>query len=491
MFGYTDEQLATARRPAVHRGVVAAEFAVLVVGVAILGLLWAFSTRTGMNLVVRRLVGDAPIVLTVDDVAIAPTSRVLVPSTWRVAIEGIDVVPLDPERPTVHVTRLLVSMPELVAAWATRHLRFDRVDVVGLDVHVARQQASKPWTPRKTAFSMIAAKTIEIWDASVAVDPDGPLGAIAIDQIRGTLTDVNYAPETRAIEGSGALSCRSFRDGTALLRHVDVPHVEATGFGLTFAGGTFRYADGRGTISGSMTGFDDHPAIRLEVGMSDADVADLIETATGKPSPLAGAFVARFTVHAGGQLARGQAWMDGTVALDGGRLALGPDTREVVVELIRAAPFVDLDATNHVLLGDMTGKMRLERGRVEIADLRYQAPRRELQLRGIVGEEAWVLLVRVMPDREPDLRPGVGFVISGVPKGKDLRFRMAKPEELLGIAPLAEPTAPAPREHPVRDAVIGPDPADDPAAPTRPHPVRDALDKRRRRNSGDADTDLR
>ncbi len=84
---------------------------------------------------------------------------------------------------------------------------------------------------------------------------------------------------------------------------------------------------------------------------------------------------------------------------------------------------------NQVVLGDMTGTLRLFRGGVDIKNLMYEANKRHIQLRGHISAEDLLLVVRLVPLKKKETRPGIGLVMFGTPK--KYSFRLAKKEDLL------------------------------------------------------------
>ena len=282
-----------------NRGVVAFELSTLGVGLWALAAIWAFSTPAGVNFILRRLIGDAPIAITIQNAALAPPVG-LSPATWRVVVSGIAVVPDDPQRPTVHVTRLTVGSPELVRAWLKRELRFEQVDVVGLDVYAKRSNEPRAWTPRKTALNRITVDQLEVWDASVSVEEDALRAGVDVRRIAGTVTDLVYEPATRALHGAGSFTATSLQHGRAQVLDVALPSAIATGHHLEWTGGTFSFGGGNGRADGVIDGLDALPAVTMTLGLDDVEAGALVTTSTGRESPLQGRLSAALTLHAGG-----------------------------------------------------------------------------------------------------------------------------------------------------------------------------------------------
>lgn len=445
MFGYDDRDLQRIRdRRPINRWIVGFELFVLVVGLFVLGTTAFLTTPAGIQMVVNRFVGDAPFSVTVADATMLPMFKWHNPETWRLSVEGLEIVPLDPKAPTVKITRVYASLPELAVAWASRRLHFDRLDATGLEIYVKHQGAGKEWTAKKTALEYVSARELYLWDGEVHIAKDGPLAAIDVELLRGKLHDVEYAPGSREVSGSGELTARRFSDGDAVLRSVRVGRIWSDRSNLEFDHTTFRFADGKGTLSGKVDHFTRKAALTLNVGLEGVDAGAIFSTATGNVSPLHGPVDAQLTVHAGGDLGKGNAWMEGTVKLASGVIQL-PEAKKKgrgwLMTALRLAPYIEVDDTGQILLGDMTGDIWLTRGAVEVRDLRYINPRRVIQLRGQLRDKYYAFTVRMMPDSSPETRPGLGVFLSGT--GKSIKVRLAKGEELLGAALPMPESAPA------------------------------------------------
>ncbi len=408
-----------------NRPIVALEALGLALGTLALAVFWAFSTPSGMNLVLERLVGDAPFDVTIENAALAPTVG-WSPSTWRVIVSGIDVAPHEPDRPSVHIARLTVSSPELLRAWLNRDLRFADVSIVGLDVHAKHQHEPTAWTPHKTALDRFSVDEFDVWDASVRVDADGPLAEVDLRRVDGHVTGLVYEPATRAIFGVGSLSATSLKDGGACLVALEIPKATATGHHLEWTDGTFTFGGGKARLDGAIDSLDDHPTVLLKLKFEHVDVGAVVASATGNDSPLQGRLSADLDVHAGGALERGKAWAEGTVALSGASVMLAPDTKQVVRRLLKASSFVEVNDNGHVLLEDLTGTLKLQRGRVDLIDLRYHSPRRELDFQGVIDDKVYDLNVKLLPRSDDAKREGVGLNFAGVAGSRDVKVRLLR-----------------------------------------------------------------
>lgn len=462
VFGFDERQLRRARRRRSRWVLWGLELLSLALWGGVTGGLYLFTTPEGVQRVLNRLVGDAPVVITLEDVEIAPTSELLAPETWEVTAVGVRILPRDHERQETHIARLTVGMPDLVRAWATRVLAFEWARVVGLRIHKKEQRPrDQVWTPRETALDLITARTIEVWDAAYHADPDPPIGSAEVTHIYGELSDVRYAPGARALSGTGTLRCRRLRSGTVDLRRVVVGRVDAVDSDLHLQDGSFRFADAPGSVHGDIEGIFGRARMALTLSMQGADLGQLVRTATGQPSPIDGRLDATFTVHSGGELPRGGSWMQGSIRLTDGRIPLDDSVSDLTHDLLTLVPFLETD-DGHLLLGETTGTMLLDRRSVQVLEATYQSPRREAQLLGGVDTDGMEFTLRVVPPRDPETRPGFGVVLSKAHTGP-ARFRVARRDDLL---PFIGGDSPPPDDASSEDA---------PEAPRRRWRLRDHL----------------
>lgn len=430
MFGFTEAELDRVRdrRGRVWRvAALTVELWIGLVGLGALGLAWLFTTPEGLRLVLERLVGDAPVRITFGDVGWHPTTRWSEPDTWRLVLREVVVDPADPEATDVRMGWLVIGMPDAVRAWASRELHFERAEVFGLRVHQHRQRPGPGWEPRRTALSEVRVHDLRVFDASFVADPDPPLLGSRVDQIYGHLANVSYAPGERLLSGEAALTAPRFQAGAIALTRVAATARAADG-DLALEG-TFAVSGGTGSLRGTIAHLQRRGAVRLDVSLRGVRVEQMVEAASGTAAPVTGRVDGTLAVHAGGEIPRGGAWMDGELSLSEGRVLLGPGVTGFTRDLIRIAPWVELDSENRVILGETTGRMRLDRGAAVIHELRYQATRRLVTVRGRVDGDGVDLVVRMVPESYAHLRAGFGVVLSGAPP--NLRVRLAHRDELL------------------------------------------------------------
>lgn len=430
------EALAAERPKPLAWRVIVAELLVLVVGLGLTALLRQFTTVDGVQAVLDRIVGDAPIEVTVQDVDVVPWSHWYDPSSWQLCLSGVRV---EDDRVTLRAERLVLGTPDLMRAWATRKLRFETLRIVGLKVDLTPGKP-KEWTPKKTALDRILADRVEVWDATVHVAADGPVPAVDVRGISGDLARVQYAPGTREIWGRGRLTGRSFDFGGIDLHRLVVDDVIASGSTIQFGRASFSSGKGGGTgvVKGWITSLQRDPAVEVELDLS-ASVAHVVETATGRKSPLDGRLSAHLQVHAGGQLGPGGAWMSGHAELDGGIVTLGDDVKPILIDLLHVAPFVRVDKKNRLHLEPMSGNIAIRRGRVDVENLEYRSPKSTIQLRGQIEEGAFGFVIRLLPAEDAKAAVGVGLVVQG--EAEALRVRLATRTELNSGEISADPEA--------------------------------------------------
>jgi hypothetical protein len=416
---------------------------------AVLFSLWLVGTPEGLRHVIARLVGDAPIDVTFEDVAISPASTWYRPAQWRVIVSGLNV---KSEAANVRITWLDLGFPDLVKAWATREVRFDHLEASGLDIQTTVRPPI-PWQPKETALALLASEVVHVRGGHLRVDREEGFDAVIGHEIEGDLTDVRYAPGPREIWANGSLRASGFDYGLAKMYGIEVPAVVATGGDVEFKGAKYAFGDGGGSISGEITSLQHEPDVHLTVHL-DARAEALFDAATGKTSPFTGRLIADLDVVSNGAR-KGDAQMEGTAKLHGAKLVLGDDINGFVLALLKQAPWIQVDTINRVLFGDMEGRIKVRPGSVEIERLLYHSydadKPSQIEIGGKLDEGLFNFVVRLVPRKHPE-KAGFGIVIFGQPHAVDVR--LAHKVELLDLKPLppkgpkldlfGEPEAPRP-----------------------------------------------
>lgn len=429
MFGYDDRQLERIRRwGLVSWPWILFELLLGGLGVAFILLLHALNDPALLQERLDAAFEPTPFRVTVGDVAILPEGSLFDPTTWRVVLSDFHFQPRDPKKTEFRVERFVASFPS-IPRFAERALWFEEADVYGLTIQAHQQRPAEPRTPKRGAIDSLGAGLVRLHGGSFEAPKDPPLGRAAMSGIRATLQDVTYVLVTKELTASGRLEAREFVSGAITLDGVTLSDVKSVASDLTFDG-TARLAGRDAHIHGDILHFHERGAITIRVTLSGMRLERLVALATDQRSPVIGNLDLDFVVHSGGDVPRGGAWMEGGVRITDGRVILPPDTKAVVLDLIRIAPYLKLGQNNQVILGDMDGSLRLDRRSVTIRELHYQAQKRSLEIRGHIDmAEDMEVIVRLVPLNDPDERAGIGLVLWGPPTQP--KFRLATRKELL------------------------------------------------------------
>lgn len=450
MFGYTDEELERirARRRALRGWVVVSELLVFGLVLASFVVVDVFHRPGGLAPWVNKLMPAAAFRLDFDDVELLTLGRWRDPSSWRLAVTNFQFRPKDPTKTSWKANRIVASLPNLPLLQSKRVLHIDHAVVSGLEITAYQQRPPPPWTPKKSGLAWIQADRLEVWGASFSAPEDPPLLPAFTHHIYGALEKIRYDPTSREVSAVGALTIPEFTTGAITISNAVMPTFELRRSDLHFTG-SFEFGTSSGKLTGQVLQFHKKSDVTLTVDIVDGELDKIVETATGSRSPIAGTLSARFSVHTGGELPRGGAWMEGFARFTDGRIALDRRmTKPLIVDILRIMPWVKVNANYDVLLSDMRGTIRLSRGNAQLKELVYKAGKRDLTLRGHVTADDLALIVRLVPLKEPETRAGLGMVLYGTPK--EYQFRLAEKSDLL---PLVYPPSP---------------PSDDePAGPTR------------------------
>lgn len=390
-------------------------------------VVWAVTTPEILQQIVDRATEQAKFDVRLQDVEVLPTSRLLAPWTWKLAVIDLRIEPHQDHAPVITVGRAHLGMPYLSTLVSEHRVQLRTARIIGLRIEARQQQPGPDWEAKQPALEAVGADLVEVWGASWWAPEDPPLKEGHAEAIFGELHDVVYELGPRLLSASGRLRVRRFRSGSLEVEHIVLPavNVKDSTLGLD---GRFAFAGARGRIRGEIRDFTRRASSRLEVELTGAQLADAVERATGHTSPLTGKLDAYLIVHSGGEIPRGHGWMEGSARLTDGRIPLGEEIKPFIKDLIRLAPYLTLNDRDEVQLGDMNGKMQVRRGAIILRELLYEAPRRHIQFRGeIVGPDK-NLVIRFMPARDPDERAGFGVVLAGREK---LKFRIAGKHDLL------------------------------------------------------------
>ncbi len=425
MFGVDERALPPAPRP--RRWIVAGELLFLVLGLLAYAGVYGFATPRGLDYVLRRLIGDAPVQIRVDDVNVVPWSDPFRPHTWKLSIAGLHVRSTMADGPEVEASRIVVSVPDLVRAWARRELAFHEIRTTGLTIRAHHQRSSRGFTASRSALSLISAQILELSDARVLVDPDPPLGHVEVIGITGTLRDVRYLPGTQGLHGKGTLEANTFQSGSLQLRRVVVGEVHADGDRVVLKDAHFRLAGGRGTLEGSIDHLHHRPAIAFDIDLASARFEKLVGSASGKTSPLAGNVDADLRLHAGGDIPRGEARFAGRVTLTDARFTFADRAKPLTVNVVDALPFVKLDEDKRLLLPPLTGDVSFRRGRVDLEQGTFPVGRRTAEFEAQFEAREFSAFIALIPEREQRRHEPLGLVVHG--SGGEVHLELRKKTE--------------------------------------------------------------
>jgi hypothetical protein len=429
MFGFDDEELARIRRgPARLRWWVVGPMYVLFALLACLA--WPLDLINDPDALRARVrssfKGDFSVDFT--DFVMLPVGSWLEPASWRFALTGLSFRPGDPKKPDWSTRRITLTLPEPRRSPDGWVAHFPWLRVSGLEIHAHQQRPPPPWEPVAGVVDAITADVVEIVSASFDAPDDPPIGAAAVEGIRGVLTDLVFRPGRREVSAVGEVRIARFTTGAISVHSVHLPNTRLVRSTLTF-GGTFRYGQSPGRFSGEVRTFHVRSAVDLEVSLFEASLKDVVATATGSESQVDGSLDLELRVQAGGDRPRGQAMIDGHARMRDGRIQLAKDTRFIVLDLIRIAPWVKLNVWNQVVLGDVEGGVSFTRGTATLRGFSYPAGKRTIRMDGTINPEDLYFLVRLMPREGSERRAGFGVVLSGQP-GRQ-RVRLARSEDML------------------------------------------------------------
>lgn len=408
--------------------VFALEMLVLLVGLTGVGGLWVLDHPEWIQSRLDLATADAKFTVSFADLEVLPVGTWYEPETWRFAVSDFRVTPRDPMKADVSIARIVVGLPDLDRLYSEQELHFTWARAVGLHIQAHQQRPPVPWQDADAAVDLMLADVVEVWGASYDAPADPPLGMAHIDRVYGDLQGLVYEPGRRELSAKGSLWAPAFTTGAITVTNLRIPELECTKSTARLKG-TMGFGGTQTHVSATIADFHRKPTVQLNVSFKGAAVDNIVWTATGHKGPLVGTLDANLVVHSGGKLPRGGAWMEGEVTLTDPRIPLKADVSNVIKDIIRIAPTVKLSEDNQVVMGDMHGTLRLTRGTAVIKNLVYEANKREIQLRGHVAEDDLLMVMRLVPLKKKETRPGVGLVMYGTPQ--KYMFRLAKKEDLL------------------------------------------------------------
>ena len=423
MFGVDPAKLAHKSKKK-RRWIVAVELLTLITGLAIYAFLYTFATQDGLQRVLHRIVGDAPVEVAFDEVNIVPWSQILEPSTWKLSIAGLEFRSKDPEGPDVEIARVILSVPDVVRAWAKREIAFQEMRATAPTIHIKRQRQPRGFSATRSALSSIQAERIQISDARVRVDPDPPLDRVDATGIAGNLDRFRYHPATQELHTEGHLDASSYQTGHLRLTRVSIKKITADGTDVSFSGGSFRVAGGRGRVSGTIHSLAHNPSADFRIHLDGARFGDLLRSSSKRRIPLEGTLTADLHLRAGGTLPKAKGIFSGKVTLDDARLDLGKRFKPGWVDLIRSMPFTHFDEKNQLTLPQIQGDVVFHRGHTDLSDVTFTAGKRAVSLEVHTTPEQFSAFMHFVPERDKDPNRILGLAIYA--QGKKTRLKIQR-----------------------------------------------------------------
>lgn len=394
-------------------------------------LAWMLTTANGLAFLIERSTQGAPFDIHMRGLELNPPQPLVQTDRWRIALYGLDVIPHDPDKARITIQRVELDAPHLRDILQIGEVDLGHIRIDGLTIHTSRQRPPPVWEARTTFVRAIRARVVEAFDVSYRAEADPPLNPAAMTGVEARLERVVWEPGKRQISGAGTLQADSFMTGNLVLADLNVRDLKVLRSDLHFEDGSFTYGGGAGSLRGDVLHFNRRAEATFDVTLRGARAEQMVAAATGRPSPLVARVDGRLTVHSGGDLPRGGGWMDATVSLTGGLFPLGSTNKTLVRDILRVAPFMQIDDEDRVHLGDIDGRLRLDRGTVLLHELQYDAPRRTLMLWGDIQPSHTEVVFRAVPPSNAATRPGFGLVAFQDQGDESFHFRLGRRADLL------------------------------------------------------------
>ncbi len=397
-----------------------------------------FLTPEGVRWMADRAQRGLPFHIGIDDFVPLPTGDWRQPNSWRFLVSGFTFEPPNPKAPTFSLDRATLGLEVFRRPDGRWEIDIGDGVVTGLAIEARQQRPPPPWEVQRLAVARVSAKRVRIRDARFTAPRDEPLGAVEAIGLVGVLNDVVFDPGTREVSAEGYVTGERFTTGAITLHRVNMEVFRLVKSSLHLEG-SFVFADAPATVVGDISTFHIKSAVDLSVAIDRLSLDAAVQAATGRSSPIEGRLGLRLRVTAGGDLPRGGSVVEGTGTLREGKIQLGPRTRYLVLDILTLAPWVEVGEDRKVRLADMRGRLRFERGLASLIELTYPAGQRTLQLDGSVSGGVFHSLVRLLPLKNRDTRPGLGVVLEG---GKDegMNVRLATKDDVFRERPWLPPS---------------------------------------------------
>lgn len=348
----------------------------------------------------------------------------------RLRVEGVVIRPPQPQAPTVSLAWAEFDPPPAESFLQRRELALGAVELNALQIQAHHQQPPPAPKPSLRRPLVVTAETVTLSGASYQAPADEPMSAVSVQGISGTLAPLQWIPKQRRYTGAGAIHAARLEVGSIEVTDLDLPSLTFHGDHLEIEGGTVAYGDSQGVLNGTVYRLNDGPITHLKLSLSEARLEDLIQTATGEPSPLLGRLDVELDLLAGGPLERGHAQWQGSIRLRRGRLLLGEDIHWSRRALLDVAPWVDLDGSQ-IHLHRLQGQVCFGRGWVQLDSLRYRSKKeKELMAWGRLEGRDMAFSVRTPHNRSRRLFKGLKLGLSIKGSTRKPAVKVVKPEEL-------------------------------------------------------------
>lgn len=354
------------------------------------------------------------------------------PVRWSVA--DLRLQPPAEHAPEIVIRHATASLPPLRPVVQQQQLRLGDVSIDGLQIIKPDQHPARDLELPLRAPIVLMADTVVLTDARFYAPADGIMSEVEAVGVEVEAADVRWVPGMRQLDAVGRAFVPRLQLGAIPLHTVYVPEMALLGNQLLLPRGEVGYGESTVSVSGRITAMDTRPAVELEVLLEQERVENAVETALGGSSPLRGFLQARVMLRSGGRLPRGGARFEGVLRLRRAEVYLGNDLKMLPKVLIDIAPWFRRQESGWLEAGTLVGQGRFGRGWVEVSMERPSRTHRVLQAWGRLDGQQMDVVVRAVPKRRGDERPGVGVSVTGSVKAPKLR--LAKKDELREAPPL-------------------------------------------------------
>ena len=345
---------------------------------------------------------------------------------WEVLLDGVTV---ETATAQVAIGHVACGIPGLWSMLLGRvELGVVRVD--GLQVTVPE----RPLPRERSAGGLplrVVVDALLVRDGRLHMPAIGDLPELRVEGLRAELSDVVIVAGAGVVSGHGSLALRTWESGRVRVSSARFEAVRLSRHTHVFGAGQLQVAGGgaAGTVEiGALQSI--RPTVHAELQLRDGDLATLVQTITGRTSPMTGRLSGAFSVDAGGALGPGQSRTHAEVELADGALLLGDTASPVLRAALKLAPFIELQH-GQVRFGPIRAALVLTPGVVEVERFVHEGKHRPLTARGRIVGRTLDLVLRLVPKRGADRRSGLGLVISG--EAGALQVRRASAAELADL----------------------------------------------------------